>query len=235
MSDGPRFSRTQALGVVAFLRSAWSMDERHCPVVGSVRRGERDVGDVELIAPVPDQADADSLYQRIARNCPRSQTINAGLFDGGLDARRPEQVWCEPLAGVKERFLEARMRVTLWEIDTKREYTVPVQIFRYTRINRGWVELMRTGPAGFGKALLARWRRVHGLGDQPCSKDGCLQLPGGPAQTYSETDVFRMADLPFIEPHHRGMIADRIDRDEGYRRSWISGARAMLPTEGVVA
>lgn len=228
MSEGPRINRNQAAGVVVFLRSAWRMDERHCPAVGSFRRGLPDVGDVELLAPLPARGEDDGVYEHIARNCPR--VANPGLFEGS-PRRDDNDQFCQALRGLKPHFLEAALRVTLREAATGQDYSIPVQIYRYHRENRGWIEVLRTGPAGFGKAILARWRMVHGLpSDVKCSQDGYLQLGSGrPATTHSEDDVFRLADLPFIAPWQRDMVTRSIDQDEAFRRRWLSGARLVLP------
>ena len=99
MSDGPASAEPGQLGVVAF-RNAWSMDERHCPVVRPYAAASVTSATSSSSHPCPTRP-MPIRSTNASPNCPRSQTINAGLFDGGLDARRPEQVWCEPLAGSK--------------------------------------------------------------------------------------------------------------------------------------
>ena len=67
MSTGPRLPLATADALAAQLMARWGMAAPACGVVGSVRRRKPDVGDLELIAPLPpDGAKIDQLYEVIA-------------------------------------------------------------------------------------------------------------------------------------------------------------------------
>ena len=216
MSEGPRLSLPVATKAAEYLMRLWQMPTPDSLIVGSIRRRKPTVGDVEIIAPWPGAGNADPLYERIA------ETIGVG-GDGLFGAVRPEPVLKgRALEGLKPGFKACALHITLKrkDRDPPEPIEVPVQIFRYVpgaTGNRGWVELMRTGPGEFGEWFLWRWKEQHHIPiDRKASRDGFLVDEAGEVvPTPAEADCFAEVGLPVVAPERREEYVERKRRERG--------------------
>lgn len=212
MSTGPRLPLEVADALAAKLMARWKMAAPACGVVGSVRRRKPDVGDVELIAPLPPAGPKDDpLYELIADDL--------GLRDGLFIPEVPPMG--KAVEGVKPGFKAASMGINC-RIGADLEELVGVQVFRYTPENRGWQWIMRTGPEDFGKWFLWQWKTVFGipLGDgHPASHEGHLVDPSGIVVPVEDEEAcFRIIRRPFIAPEHRAAFVENERRSYGSRQ-----------------
>lgn len=221
MSDGPRIPLARAVAAAQMVMQLWGMTAPGCAIVGSVRRRKPDVGDLELIAPLPEAAcrgfdpfepaeaptkvgeDEDELYRKI-----RAST------DGEPDLFNPSKPppVARALEGLKPGFLMCSLVVRL---AAPPAVEIPVQVFRYTpgdKGNRGWCELMRTGPGDFGRQFLVDWKKSFNINpDNRASKDGFLVDPHGVRiPTPTEEDCFQLCRRAFVPPEERDEHARRI-------------------------
>lgn len=200
MSSSPRIPIGIARQLAGDLFHRWGMNGA-CSIVGSVRRDAPDVGDLEFVAPLP-VGDSDPLYERVAATLMPSDGI--GLFDGA-DAEPSRIGWAN--RGFKPAFAAASLSVKHRVIGV-----IPVEIYRYTpgdRGNRGWVEIMRTGPRDFGMYFLERWKGRHGI-----ARDGhalieneLRDMHGHVIPSPTEQRAFELCGLEWIEPGRRGTVA----------------------------
>lgn len=227
MSDGPRFTLEQGRRVADALFERWGLSGLReggvpeCVVVGSVRRQRPDIGDLEIIAPVPDglpdsptPAD-DPLFRRINATMETPWADErAPLF--GPEAVTPENPVGRIVKGLRPGFLAASIDVIPWK-DAGHPMAgtvLRVEVYRYTKHNRGWIMLMRTGPSEFGQWFLGRWKKAMGIpvgGDDPASVNGHLVTSSGrvfPVET--EEDCFRVIGTPPIAPEDRGPFMERM-------------------------
>lgn len=179
--------------------AAWLIDQLAIPdarIVGSIRRRRPYVHDIDLICPMP-RGSNDLLHQRVL------ERFSTGEPDG--------------LFGLKEEgvgdglgaLLKGRKRMTrimcmslISQIDPTR--SIPVQIHRHApgpAGNRGWIELIRTGPLEFGRRALARWKVVS---DGGWSKDGYPHASNGARVSVpDERAAFGLLHWRYIEPERR--------------------------------
>lgn len=206
MSTGERLPLALAVQAAQAIMQSWNMRAPSCTIVGSVRRRRPDVGDLELLAPLPLDPAKDELCRTIR------ETLEANpLFAG--DERPP--LTGRIVSGLKPGFKEASLVVELTHKISGRVYEIPVQVFRYEpgeRGNRGWIELMRTGPGDFGKFFLAKWKKHFGIPKVlPASKDGHLvDLHGIRVPCETEEDCFRKCGMGRIPPEARDMFMERV-------------------------
>lgn len=201
MSAGPRLPLAAADQVAAHLMERWQMPRGECVAVGSVRRRRPDVGDIDLLAPLPAQGARDWLYERLADCCPAE-----GLL------MQPREPWCRAELGLKPGFRHAKLVASLAVSGTPAE--VPVGIYRYipgAGGNMGWAMVQRTGPAEFGEWLLGAWKYRRGIGkDAPGSRDGeFLDEHGQVVATPTEESVFWLVGVPFVPPEERSEFLER--------------------------
>lgn len=223
MSQGPRVTREKAAAVAEELVRRWGMAEHGVSalcgweVVGSFRRGAAEVGDLEIVAPLPAGLPAkpaaadDPLFRRI------NETVINPWRDDRAPLFAPQE---EPRAtlgridkGLRPGFLAASLVVSPWEgVD------LPVQVYRYTPQNRGWVTLMYTGPSAFGQWVLGRWKKAMGIpiGDDRyhASVDNHLVTSTGTVYPVAtEEEIFRVIRQEPIHPTRRdefmATLADR--------------------------
>lgn len=206
MSTGPRIPLAVAQAAAALLFQKWKMPEPQCAVVGSVRRGRHDVGDLEFIAPAAplDNPKADPLFD----------AIEATLIDTDrlFSADEP---FAQAIRGVKRGFYGASLTVRLRLEKDAAHTIVPVQIYRYdagAMTNRGWVELCRTGPSELGIWFLQEWKRIFGIQAGPASADGHLvdsYMKRVPVE--DELACFRLIRHEFVPPHQRDAFMQHIE------------------------
>lgn len=236
MSTGPRIPLARAEAVASTVMELWRMRAPACAVVGSVRRRKVDVGDIELIAPLPDclcqeldpfkpepppaTAETDPLFSMIRSTCGKAPDL--------FDPNPPPPV-ARAVEGLKPGFLAASLEVNIAGAVVGaggEALPVNVQVFRYTpgdRGSRGWCELMRTGPQDFGIWFLMQWKermqiRAGGRG----SIEGWLVDPHGKrVPTPDEEACFRLIQRPFVPPEEREEFAARASRQWARERDEV--------------
>jgi DNA polymerase/3'-5' exonuclease PolX len=148
-------------------------------VAGSVRREKGMVGDIELVA--------------IARLEP------AGLFGDHTS----NCLWRHLHESDAYRFTKGdNPDGRYYQLALRGQGDLQVDLFLAQPDNWGLTLLVRTGSAEFSTAILARWKRVQGIGyEQPGSVDGRLVTRDGRiVPTPDEETIFRMLGLPVIAP-----------------------------------
>jgi DNA polymerase/3'-5' exonuclease PolX len=214
VSEGPRYPLQLVRDLARDLMHRWAMDDGGCFVVGSVRRGQSFVGDLELLAPLPeawrDKRIApvqDPLFQCIDATASNQWgRVRGGLFGtGGHDG----QEICLALRGLKPGFLACSLEAKLGN------GRIPVQIFRYTPENLGWMLIERTGPRDFGIWFLGKWKLAHGIptGDdtRPASVENHLiDGSGRTVPVADEAAAFGLAGLQWVRPEIRDEFAKRV-------------------------
>lgn len=216
MSTGERMPLDIASSAAAYLMSTWGMAPPECQVVGSVRRGRPDVGDLEMIAPMPAEGAADPLFEAVHASLHHVENLFGVVGEG---TRMTGRV----VKGLKRGFKCCELEVTIYRARTGEPRQIPVQIHRYTAANRGWIELMRTGPRELGILFLERWKKrwaiPHG---QEASREGHLVDAGGRViEVESEARAFEFAGMPFVPPGQREAWTESI-----LQARRLSGARA---------
>lgn len=211
MSSGPRLALKDAEGAALYLMQEWGMRGPDCMVVGSVRRQRPDVGDLELIAPLPPESARDELHDRIVASLPPPPAATDGLFAAPAAIAKRQALRGAALKGLKPGFRSCELLVELLRKSTGEWHSLSVQIHRYTPQNRGWIELMRTGPSELGILFLERWKKVYGLGDSEASRSGHLRNSYGdivPVRT--EEEAFEKCGIPYVPPERRGVWAESV-------------------------
>lgn len=207
MSIGTRLPLAHAKDAVRALMNLWRMPADSCLVVGSVRRGREDVGDLEFTARMPVDKSRDELHRAIAGTIKQE-----GLFEG-----TKSRTYGVAIAGFKPGFKYCALKMILKRDDV--EYELPVQIHRYhhSDANRGWIEIMRTGPVEFGELFLARWKIRHSIPrEKQASIDGHLVNAAGERVTVpTERAAFELCGMQYIEPARRDAVVAHIKRAGG--------------------
>lgn len=208
MSTGTRLPLAMAQDAARALMILWRMPTDSCMVVGSVRRGREDVGDLEFTARMPVDKNRDELHRAMAGTLKTD-----GLFAG--EARRT--TFGVAVEGFKPGFKYCSVRMTM--VRGEESFDIGVQIHRYSHSdsNRGWIEIMRTGPAEFGPIFLGRWKKHHGIThEKPASIEGHLvNVAGERVSVPTEAEAFALCGLKYIEPHQRDAICEQMRRGGG--------------------
>lgn len=203
MSDGPRMPLARATAAAEYLIGRWQLVGAH--VVGSVRRQRPEVGDLELIVPARPAVD-DPECAAIAATMQSDAPVNLFAPPPAADPIG------RALRGLKPGFLACALVVRL-----KDGYELPVQLYRYTPDNLGWMMLMRTGPADFGKWFLSRWKQAYRIApDAQASVNGHLVMAGGevvPVRT--EGEAFSLCRTNPIAPERRDEFISRVQARSG--------------------
>ena len=204
-------------------------------VVGSLRRGRQAIGDIDLIAPMPTDANRDGLRFRI--DCcfaPAKPPAPAKPTTGDLFATPPPPTdeasiarvfRGVPLAGRVLQGGSPMFRRVSLELTAGPAIGQKVEIHRFDpgpNGNRGWIELIRTGPAEFAQAIVTRWQHVRGRPFERGSVEGYpLDMGGSKLPVKDEEAAFRLVGLGFIPPNEREDAVQRVlamtRRDYGTR------------------
>lgn len=245
MSAGPRIPLRLAQTICEHLRtglfgkgsSAVWWTQLH--EVGSVRRQRPDVGDVEMIAPLPParlgvggespltqvtdrgiKPLEDPLFLALNRAVENPAKVDVDLFSADpLDELvhwdeghlRRHGISIRAIEGFSPGFRAVKLAVS-WRDMPAMPAALPVQIYRYTPNNYGWIRLMRTGPADFGEHFLREWKRAQRI---PRDRQGSIQghlvdTMGRVVSVVDEEAAFRRCGMPFIAPEGRGPFMERI-------------------------
>lgn len=217
MSQGPRIKLGDARRLCQDLWNIWGLDDK-AVVVGSVRRGLPEVGDIEIVVPAQVPAlkvtqagneHIDFLFIRINGSMSNPWTHpkakERSMFDPPEPVTErviepePDQIIGEAVRGLKPGFLSASLLLRPLGLE------VPCQLYRYTPKNRGWIELMRTGPADFGRLFLIAWKRRWNIPhEQQASIDGHLvNRDGEIVHVPDEHAAFSLCGMEFILPESR--------------------------------
>ncbi|QQS08650.1 MAG: hypothetical protein IPK69_11775 [Phycisphaerales bacterium] len=217
MSDGPRIPLAAAQRAAVTLIDRWglsTLDRKatsQIEVVGSVRRLRHEVGDLELVAPLPAgwrsknlTPTQDDLFMRINGSMQNPWSDPAApLFTPAGDSVAVESAVGRAVRGLKPGFLACSLMLTPWDgID------LPCQVYRCTPHNHGWMMIERTGPTEFGRWFLWRWKVRFGipLGDplRPASvQNHLVDTVGRLVDVPTEAEAFRLVGERYIPPHER--------------------------------
>ncbi len=229
MSTGKPIPRDLATKIIAHLRAKLGLyalgpgdDDAPLAVmpVGSYRRGLPTVGDIELIAPMPKEGDP--LHDRLAAHFydptakpETTRTTQLALFGGApaeeiaaLAGPPRGERFGNPGPGLRPRFGYAQVELFLKLPQPNPPY-IKLDWFRFDagpNGNRGWVQLIRTGPWDFSRDCCARWKRITNGGYSTSGDDlgGCLYRAGGTrVPVPDEATAFELLELPYIEPRER--------------------------------
>lgn len=213
MSTGDRLPLIDALLAAECIAGMWGLDREACPLVGSARRRAITVGDLEFIAPLPAPGVRDELFDR----------MDLTMGTGGLFGEGTVPV-AKPLKGFKRGFGYCDTLVDVTNQATGQGFAIRVQIHRYAAdgSNRGWIELMRTGPAEFGQFFLRAWKARHCIAPElEASIDGHLvNAARQRVPTPTEADAFRCCGLEPVEPTRRDAFAARAKEQWRHQRTW---------------
>jgi hypothetical protein len=206
MSAGDRLLLQDALAAAACIQDMWGLRGPDVLLVGSARRQRPDVGDLEFTCRAPAEGGPDVLFEAMDRTM-----AVEGLFGASTVPV------AKPLKGFKRGFGYCDVLVDLHRQDNGAEFQVRVQIHRWAwdGANRGWIELMRTGPTDFGQWFLHAWKRHHGIQPEAdASRDGRLiGVDGVPVPTPREEDAFTACGLTWIEPERREAFMANLNRN----------------------
>lgn len=219
MSQGPRIKLGDARRLCQDLWNIWGLDDT-AVVVGSVRRGLPEVGDIEIIVPAEESGGGlasalvgaamggrkiDYLFNRINGSMsnpwtdPKAQ--ERSMFDPPevVVEPEPDQIIGEAIRGLKPGFLSASLLLRPLGLE------VPCQLYRYTAQNRGWIEVMRTGPTDFGRLFLLQWKRRWNIPhEHQASIDGHLvDRDGKVVHVPDERAAFDLCGMPAVPPELR--------------------------------
>jgi hypothetical protein len=226
MSDGPRITleRAEAFVLAIFQRRLGyaSIEEaarEGVEVVGSIRRRRPDIGDIEIIAPLPRAADPEKVQSsedRLFRElnlCVSNPWVDSS---GSLFAAAPDtsRAFGTAVRGLKPGFKACSLRLAAYGVE------VGLDVFRYDALNAGWVKLCRTGPSEFGQWFLGRWKERQGIpvGDpaRKASVDGYLvDARGSVVPVASEEEAFRLIGANVVPPERRDAMVEAMASRRG--------------------
>lgn len=206
-----RIPRLRAEDAARRLMAELGIDPARSLIAGSIRRELATVGDIELVVPMPDTPGIDPLFEHIAAKFTlpgvqpaRTTAPEAALW--GEPAPAPVAIAAGPrlghaIKGAKPGFRYCQLAL---QLTADPRAVVNVDIFRYDdgdQGNRGWIELIRTGPGDFGKAALQRWKSISNGGK---SEGGYPHRPDGtriPVPT--ERAAFELLGWAWVPPKAR--------------------------------
>jgi len=169
-------------------------------VAGSLRRGRTMVHDVDFVVPMPaNRSGADPLHDRIAELF-MSPAETASLFG---ESRMGKTVGVQ-VKGVKPGFRMCQLEVGI------RGGVIGIDIARYDGGpigNRGWIEMIRTGPHDFAAWMLGQWKRAtegRSEGGYPTTRDG--QRVACP----TEVRAFALCGVDYIPAEQRDSFMQRL-------------------------
>jgi hypothetical protein len=215
MSTGERLPIERAEAAAGAIFRMWGLSEPYYQVVGSIRRRRPTVGDIEIIGPAQPEGESAGLFSGGACDT-LHDAIAASVAKGRVEVVR----------GLKPHFLACSLLVKLKDTQAGTLLRFPLDVFRYAAdgSNRGWIELMRTGPSELGILFLARWKFVHGISPEgKASIDGHLvDALGNRIATPDELTCWEKCDLRYVEPERRD------EYTEAWKRREMTSRREVL-------
>lgn len=209
MSTGIRLPLGWAVAAAGVLFDRWGMSPSTCSIAGSVRRRCQEVGDLDILAPLPPAAVRDELFAAIdktviVKDAESRLCFTAAEFDPFVEVKSGHKPYFKSLSVI------AHLEAT-GEDGKPRTFPIPVQVNRYTKANRGWMELYKTGPTEFGVWFLVKWKERFGI---PTHQKACIEnhlrdQGGSIVPVETEADCFRLAGLTHFPPQDREEIARR--------------------------
>ena len=187
MSAGDRIPLADAQRIADELLDELGPSCERIVVAGSIRRGKKDIGDIELVAIPKLRGEEASLWGDI---------VEVSLLEERLAAN--EQ------AGYLRRVSGGPRYVKLVHVPSG----LQVDLFVTTADQWGLILLIRTGPADWSQWLVTYARRVglHVCGGR--LRVGLLHQDVGcqakPIPTPTEEEVFRQLELTYAKPEDRG-------------------------------
>ena len=173
-------------------------------VAGSIRRKQAYVGDIEIVA-IPKTVMRQRAGQLTFFQPAKSVKINA-VWERITDSRQFQPVkrptnkheliaddenWINKGVAGKAKYFKVLDHESRFMVD----------LFLTTPEAWGAIFTIRTGCAGFSKALVTYWTRISRGGHM---RDGLFHdAKGNVVPTPEEEDVFRIMELPFISPEER--------------------------------
>jgi len=155
-------------------------------LAGSIRRGQRDVNDVEIVA--------------APRMTARPNSLFPGATEPATESHVDRLVQAEPLLEFDPhtRRNGRRYKRLLWDrrIGVDLFLVLPPASF-------GAIFALRTGPGDFSRRLVMRRSRGGAMPDALQLKDGALWGPGGRIDTPDEASFFAVLGLPHWQPRDR--------------------------------
>lgn len=82
---------------------------------------------------------------------------------------------------------------------------IKIDLFVACADNWGWIYFLRTGSEEFGKQFLWKYKKKYNISnDDKASDDGFLRDENGvKVITLEEIDIFKLINLPYVEPNKR--------------------------------
>lgn len=172
--------------VAAHFRTLLAPACQRIEIGGGIRRGKPNPHDIELVGiPIFDtDLFGEPTTTTSDLDCIIAELIESGKFRWDTDVKR---------RGPKYK------RLIVPGIG------IPLELFLTTPDGWGWTYLLRTGSAEWNVAMVTS--TLQG-GLKPTGiecKDGVVYLMGKPQALPSEEDVFKLWDLPYIEPRDRSL------------------------------
>ena len=178
-------------------------------VAGSVRRGRQDVGDIELLCVPRFEVQRDLFGQPVERVSLLDRRCLELIRSGHLDYR-PNKAGALTFGPMNKLLLHQGTGI-------------PVDVFTATAENWGMFLFVRTGPAGFIRQAMGRFRALGMAGH---AYGGVTTASGEVVNCPAEEDVFNLLGWDWLPPEAR--------RDSFYqeKQSWARVAAARTEREG---
>ena len=178
-------------------------------VAGSIRRGRQDVGDIELLCVPRFEVRRDLFGQPVERVSLLDRRCRELVRSGHLDYR-PNKAGALTFGPMNKLMLHPGTGI-------------PVDLFTATAENWGMFLFVRTGPAGFIRQAMGRFRALgmagHAYGGVTTARGEVVNCP-------AEEDVFNLLGWDWQPPEAR---LDSFDQD---KQSWPRVAAARTVREG---
>lgn len=193
-----RIPLATARRIVAHVAKVWGLADIGYQVVGSVRRGCADVGDIDIVAPLPADPAAGAAGDMLYRRIDATLASQGGLFEPA-----------EPPIGTAESGHKPGFKSAVYVLAIADQTAIKLNVSRYTRENRGWTMLRCTGPEQFGTMFLAQWKRRLNIPKERTASIGghLVDVHGKVVPVEDEQEAFYKCGLKHVEPAQREAVA----------------------------
>lgn len=194
MSVGAPIPYEAAMEAAAVLAARWRFSPS-VAFVGSLRRQEKVVHDLDVVAPRADKA-SDQLYIAIDESLERPGALFGAEGPAALGVS---------VRGHRRGFLAASYRLTF---PTTPPVAMGVNVSRYTEDNRGWQMIYRTGPRCFGMAFLVAWKKRFDIakGGHALVEDHLRDDRGIVVPVPDEETAFALCGMKWVVPPQRDAV-----------------------------